>query len=37
MNIIKKFNFNTFIPDNLYNLPKLSNRFYDDPIILKYN
>lgn len=34
--IISKFNFNTFIPDNLYNLPKMSNSIYDEPIILFY-
>jgi hypothetical protein len=37
LDIIPEFNFNAFIPDNLYNLGKLSNRLYEDPIILKYN
>jgi hypothetical protein len=36
LDIIPKFNFNTFSPDNLYNLSELSNRLYDEPIILFY-
>jgi hypothetical protein len=37
INIIPKFNFNTFIPDNLYNLPELSKGLYELPFIIKYN
>ena len=37
LNIIPKFNFNIFLPDDLYYLPNLSNGLYDYPIILKYN
>ncbi len=31
---INKFNFNIFIPDNLYNLQKLCNELYNNPEIL---
>ena len=34
LDIIPKFNFNYFIPDNLIFLPNLSNKLYDTPVIL---
>jgi hypothetical protein len=37
LQIIPKFNYKFFIPDNFYFLPILSNNIYDSPIILEYD